>query len=61
MKTVNGKYYSFKRAHWLLLKDALQLLNSSDTTTPPQLDLTFVWLTVKKYYNKSVTYVARQE
>lgn len=61
MKMVNGEYYSFKRAHWLPLKDALQLLNSSDATTPPQLVLTFVWLTVKKYYNKSVTYVARQE
>lgn len=66
MKMVNGEYYSFKRAHWLPLKDALQLLNSSDATTPPQLALTFVWLTVKKnreeeYYNKSGTYVARQE
>lgn len=60
MKMVNGEYYSFKRTHWLPLKDALQLLNSSDATTPP-LALTFVWLTVKKYYNKSVTYVARQE
>lgn len=48
MKMVNGDYYSFKRAHWLPLKDALQLLNSSDATTPPQLALTFVWLTVKK-------------
>lgn len=61
MKMVNGEYYSFKGVHWLPLKDALQLLNSSDATTPPQLALTFVWLTVKKYYNKLVTYVARQE
>lgn len=63
MKMVNGEYYSFKRPHWLPLKDALQLLNSSDATTLPQLALTFVWLTVKKTqnYNKSVTYVARQE
>lgn len=33
IQMVNGEYYSFKRAHWLTLKDALQLLNSSDETT----------------------------